>query len=126
VEIAPTVTATPDVPDKALQDLLERRVEAAHKALQTIVALYGTGRTSAESVFTSLERFTDAGIEAAQSPAERVTHCEAALRMAKVIEEAVIAKHKAEVEPDQIVALATYTRLDTEIKLHRARKSAGK
>lgn len=115
--------ATPQ--DKELTELLAARQKAAQDGVDANVALYRTGRIPVESVCASIDRLLSSGLEAAQSSDECVKHCSSVLEIAKGVEQQVATKHQAQVESAQSHALATYTRLNAEIMLHRARKEAG-
>ena len=126
IEISPVVTVTTNEVDRELQSLLNQRYEAAKREAESHAALYRGGKSAIDYACDSIGRLANAGIEAAETPEDRVKRCEAALKMAREVEESVTDKFKNEVEPVQAVARASYTRLDIEIKLHRARKAAGK
>jgi hypothetical protein len=120
------VKATP-IPerDEELRRLLKGRYEAAAGEMAARTALFNGGRESLSDTCDAIRRFSTAGMEMAETQADRLKICEQALESAKAIEDAVKRKFESDLEPVQAMKLATYTRLDMEIKLHLARKAAG-
>jgi hypothetical protein len=116
----------PDEPakDEELRRLLKERYEAAWGEMEARTALYNAGRVSLTDTCDAIRRFSTAGVEAAKTSAYRVKVCERAFEGAKAIEESVKGKYGNGVEPIHAMKLATYVRLDMEIKLHEARKAA--
>lgn len=108
--------------DKQLSNVLFDRYAAAYVEMDARTALYNAGRVTLAEVCAAITRYSTAGLELAKTPAGRVAVCEQAFKEAKKIEEAAEAKYKAEIEPVQQMMLATYTRCDMELKLHKAKK----
>jgi hypothetical protein len=109
--------------DAELRGLHKARLEAVTADVEATAALYRGGRVSLERVCDAIGRYSTAGIEAARTPAYRVKVCERAFESAKAIEDLAKGKFEAEVEPIQSMKLATYTRLEMEIRLHKARNA---
>jgi hypothetical protein len=107
-----------------LRRLMVERYEAAWGEMEARTALYNPGRVSLDDVCDAIRRFSSAGLEVAKTHEYRLTLCEYALEGAQKIEESVKRRYEAEVEPIQAFKLATYTRLDMEIKLHQVRAEA--
>jgi hypothetical protein len=105
-----------------LRRLIIERYNAAGKDLAARVELHRGGRVSLESTLGALERFTKAGVEFAESPAERVKQLETSLSVAIQVEAIVAEMFKHEVEPVQAMEHAKYVRSDLQIQLHRARE----
>jgi hypothetical protein len=108
-----------------LSRLLQERYEAVLAEMEAKHALYRGGRVPLESLCDTVQRFATAAAEMADTPAERLHQYERAFDIAKDIEALVKQKFEKEVEPVQSMRLATYTRLDMEIKLRLARGAAG-
>jgi len=120
---APDDKAGPE--EKAeLRRLMVERYEAAWAEMEARVALYNAGRVSLESVCDVIRRFSSSGLEAAKTHDYRLTLCEHALEQAQKIEESVQRKYDKGTEAIYVLKLATYTRLDMEIKLHQVRAEA--
>lgn len=115
----------PKANDSEIRGLLKRRYEAALGETEATMALYHSGRVSLEQTCGAIQRFSTAATEMAETAAERVKQCQRAFEFAKSVEATAKAKHEADVEPVQAMKLATYTRLDMEIKLHQAQREAG-
>ena len=109
--------------DDELRRLLKARLEAAWGEMEATTALYKGGRVSLTDTCAAIQRFSKAGRGAAQTSAYRLKVCAYAFQTAKTIEEVTKAKYESDAEPVQAIKLATYTRLDMEIKLHAARQS---
>jgi len=110
--------------DEVLRKLLVARYEAAAGEMEAKTALYSGGRVSLTDTCDAIRRFSAAGLEVAKTPAYRMQLCERAFQRAKAVEESVKRKFENGLEPIQAMKLATYTRLDMEIRLHETRKSA--
>jgi hypothetical protein len=106
-----------------LRRLIVERYNAAGKDLMFRVELYRGGRTSLEFTLGALERFAKAGVELAESPAQKVKQLETSLSVAISLEAIVAEKFKHEVEPVQALEHAKYARSDLQIQLHRAREA---
>jgi hypothetical protein len=104
-----------------LRRLMVERYEAASAEMEARAALYNAGRVSLDDVCDAIRRFSSAGLEVAKTHDYRLSLCEFALEQAQDIEKSVERKYAADVEPIQALKLATYTRLDMEIKLHQIR-----
>ena len=117
--------AAPDerAPDDDLRQLMRERYEAAAKEMNARIEIFPTGRIALSDACDSIQRFSKAGVEVARTPAYRLKVCERAFESAKKIEDAVKAKLEASAETVESMSLATYTRLDMEIKLHHARQA---
>jgi len=107
-----------------LRNLMVKRYEAAMGEMESRAALYAPGRVPLDDVCAAIQRFSNAGLQVATTPAYWLKLCEYAFERAKTIETIVKDKYENEVEPIQVMKLATYTRLDIEIKLHEARTVA--
>jgi len=108
-----------------LRRLMVERFFAASAETEARSALYNAGRVSLQDTCDAIQRFSRAGLEVAKTREYRLTLCEYALEHAQKIEESVKRKFEADLEPIQQFKLATYTRLDMEIKLHQVRAEAG-
>jgi hypothetical protein len=108
-----------------LRRLMVERFFAASTEMEARSALYNAGRVSVQDTCDAIQRFSRAGLEVAKTREYRLTLCEKALEHAQKIEESVKRKYETELEPIQQFKLATYTRLDMEIKLHQVRAEAG-
>ena len=126
IDISPVVTVTTNEVDPELQSLLSQRYEAAKREAELQVDLYCHGGGALDLACGSLSRVATSGVESAESSDECLKRCEAALKMAKKVDDTVVDRFRNEIEPAQALALANYTRLDVEIRLHRARKEASK
>jgi hypothetical protein len=117
--------AAPDVPanDDELRRLMIERFEAAWGEMEARTALYNAGRVSLSDTCEAIQRFSKAGMEVARTPTYRVQVCELAFENARAIEDSVKKKFENQVEPVQAMKLATYTRLDMQIKLHQLLKA---
>ena len=120
---APEQKAAPADKDE-LRRLMVERYGAAWGEMEARAALYNAGRVSLQDTCDAIRRFSSAGLEAAKTREYRLTLCEYALEQAQKIEESAKRKYEADVEPIQQFKLATYTRLDMEIKLHQVRAEA--
>jgi hypothetical protein len=111
--------------DDELRKLLKSRYEAASAEMEATTALYSGGRVSLQDTCDAIRRFSTASVEMAETPIERAKQCQRAFESAKAVEDLTKRKFEQGVEPVQASALATFTRLDMEIKLHLACKEAG-
>jgi hypothetical protein len=116
------------VPEEAarneeLHRLLKARYEAAAAEMEATTALFKGGRVSLNVACDAIQRFSSAGIGAARTQGYRLKVCEHAFGVAKEVEDVTRSKFESDVEPVQAMRLATYTRLDMEIKLHEARRA---
>jgi hypothetical protein len=108
-----------------LRRLMVERYGAASGEMEARSALYNAGRESVEDVCDAIRRYSSAGLEVAKTREYRLTLCEYALEHAQRIEESVRIKFDKGLEPIRAMKLATYTRLDMEIKLHQVRAESG-
>jgi hypothetical protein len=117
-------TAPDDVAeDDELRTLMKERYEASAGEMAARMEVYRAGRESLPDTCDAIQRFSAAGIEVARTPAYRVKVCERAFDEAKAIEDSVKTKLESNAESTQAMKLATYTRLDMQIKLHKARRA---
>ena len=117
--------AAPDdeADDEELRTLMKERYEAAWVEMEARIPLYAAGRVALDDTCDAIRRFSTAGLAVARTPAYRVQVCERAFENARAVEDTVKLKFDSGVEPVQAMKLATYTRLDMEIKLHKARQA---
>ncbi len=108
-----------------LRRLMVERYEAAWAEVEVHSALFNAGRVSLHDTCDAIRRFSSAGLDVAKTHEYRLTLCEYALDVAQKIEQSVKRKYETDVEPIQAMKLATYTRLDMEVKLHQVRDEAG-
>jgi hypothetical protein len=111
-------------PNSELDKLLTKRFEAAAREEQACSALYNYGRIALDDVLEAIAQRAYAGVEASQTPAERVQRLEERLEQAKEFEGIVRDKFESGLELPQGMHQATYARLDAEIALVRARPAA--
>jgi hypothetical protein len=117
--------AAPDesTPDENLRQLMRERYEAAAKEMIARIEIFPTGRMPLSDTCDSIQRFSNAGLEVARTPSYRLKVCERAFESAKKIEDAVKVKFETDAETVESMSLASYTRLDMEIKLQKARQA---
>ena len=107
--------------DGELRRLLKLRYNAAGEDLRARTTLYKLGRVKFDELAASLQRFTKAGAEVAETPVAKVTELELAHNAALWMEAVVSERFVQEVDPVQIMKHARVVRYDLEIELYRAR-----
>lgn len=109
--------------DSGLQKLLKERLNVAVQEVQANLSLYRSGRATLETATDSIERYAKAGIELAESPAERIKYLELVFESAKSTERMVNEKYAVQVEPVQAMLRARGLRIEAEINLLRERQA---
>jgi exonuclease VII small subunit len=107
-----------------LHSLLKERFEAAEMETDAWVALFEGGRVPLDDVIKAMEQRGPAGVEMAKTTDERLKHLGDWLEHSKNVEAIVRVKFEANSEPPQMMHYATYSRLDAEVALARARQIA--
>jgi hypothetical protein len=107
-----------------LQTLLKDRFQAASDEVAAKRALFLTGRITLHDLAHAVRRQALAGVSLSKSPADEVSHHQAALDAAQEFETLVRSKVEAGVETAYSLHFATGERLTAEIDLLRARQAA--
>jgi hypothetical protein len=107
-----------------LQSLLAERYKAASAEVQAKRELYQTGRVELADLAAAVRRQARAGMGQARTPAEAVTHQQAAVRATKEFESQVRSKVEQGLETTASLQFAIGERLTAEIGLVRARRAA--
>jgi hypothetical protein len=110
--------------DSPLRRLLKERFNTSVEEVQAVTALWYGGKTVLEEVATAVARFAKAGVEMAETPAERIKYLALALSQAKTTESFVREKYNAGGAGVDELLRARGLRLDAEIALLRERDAA--
>jgi len=121
-EIALRRAKASDRDDPQLRQLLRARYDAVTGELEAIRALYLGGRRSPYVMIHAALRQARAGVELAESPAQRIKLLTDPYTLLAEVENTVREKVANGVEPSQVLHVATASRLAVEIELLRARR----
>jgi hypothetical protein len=113
-----------DILSDKLQSLLAERYKAASAELQAKRELYHTGRVELADLAAAVRRQVHAGMGLAQTPAEEITHQQAAVRATKEFESQVRGRVEQGLETQAALQFALAQRLTAEIGLVRAQRAA--
>jgi hypothetical protein len=109
--------------DSPLRKLLKERFNTAVEEVRAANALYGSGKTTLDAVLEAMGRFAKAGVELAQTPAERVRYRELTLTSAQTMEAMVQDRFQEGGASLDAMLRAKGVRLDAEIALLREREA---
>jgi hypothetical protein len=115
-----------DPKDDALRKLLKARYNEAVAEMKDCFLEFQAGRTTIDSMLGASQRVQQAGLQLSSSPADRVKLLESFLEMAKEVERINQALVEAGKVRSAELHRARYVRIDTEIRLLRAKQEAAK
>jgi hypothetical protein len=113
-----------DPKDDAVRKLLKERYNEALAEARARHALILAGKTLVDETFDAFQRFVNAGLEVADTPAARVALLKQYVELAKEVERIVSERVQAGQVQRADLHRARYIRLDAELQLLRAQAKA--
>jgi hypothetical protein len=114
-----------DPKDDPLRKLLKERYNAVLEETKLRHVAVEAGRATLDEVFDAFQRLLRAGLEVAETHAQRVALLKQNLDLATEVERIIAKKVQAGALPDADLHRARYNRLDAEIRLLRFTKAKG-
>ncbi len=107
--------------DGRMRDLRKQQIEAAHDEVQTRTRDYLHGHGNTQLLYEAYRRLLQAQLQSSDQKADRVTVLEAYVKWARDVEDYISGRVEAGRYPRTELDVATYYRLDAEIRLEQAR-----